>query len=253
MKSFDDAKQLCTYQILHKLNKTQMRLYRYTVSHLETVYYMTVREFAAKLAVSPSTVMRFCYTLGFDRYDTFKQAIQHTIQTQNTQTLSADINTLVTFLQQANTPSFTEKMEQAVRLLSSAEQLLFAGGGSSGALARYGARCFSNRGKLAVGLEDTCYPAQIYQLSHTVLITLSVSGETEFLIELASRFQQAGCPLLSITGTACSTLAKMSDWNLSYNIEPDTLYGGYNSATQVPALFILEQLAKQLCSTARKH
>ena len=63
---------------------------------------------------------------------------------------------------------------------------------------------------------------------------------------MAKQFQQKDCCLLSITNSPLSTLAKMSNWNFSYNFEPYRINGKYNGTTQVPVLFIIEALAKRI-------
>ena len=53
---------------------------------------------------------------------------------------------------------FEEKLSAAVQMLRNADMTIFIGMGSSGTLAKYGARYFSNLGHFAVGLEDALYP-----------------------------------------------------------------------------------------------
>ena len=51
---------------------------------------------------------------------------------------------------------------------------------------------------------------------------------------------------MSITNSPQSTLARLSDWNFSYQMDHQRTLGGYNATTQVPVLFVLEALAKRL-------
>ena len=134
----------------------------------------------------------------------------------------------------------------AVDAIRNADLTIFVGMGSSGTLAKYGARYFANMGHFAVGLEDTLYPITTFQWKNTVVIALSESGETDRLIEAIHQFKQKQCTILSITNSSASTLAKMSDWNFSYHLSTKRINGGYNGTTQIPVIFIVEALAKRI-------
>ena len=112
---------------------------------------------------------------------------------------------------------FEEKLLFAIDVLRKADLIIFIGMGSSGTLAKYGARYFSNMGHFAVGLEDALYPIDSFRWKNTVVIAFSESGETERLIEAINQFKKKKCCVLSITNSPLSTLAKLSDWNFSYN------------------------------------
>ena len=137
-------------------------------------------------------------------------------------------------------------MSAAVQMLRNADMTIFIGMGSSGTLAKYGARYFSNLGHFAVGLEDALYPIDFFQWKNTVVLAISESGETSRLMEAIHQFKQKNCKILSITNSSFSTLAKLSDWNFSYHLKPQRINGGYNGTTQVPVLFVMEALAKRI-------
>ncbi|MCI8928377.1 MAG: SIS domain-containing protein, partial [Lachnospiraceae bacterium] len=81
---------------------------------------------------------------------------------------------------------------------------------------------------------------------NTVVIAFSESGETERLIEAINQFKKKKCCVLSITNSPLSTLAKLSDWNFSYNLNTKRINGGYNGTTQAPVIFVIETLAKRI-------
>lgn len=53
-----------SYEEIQKYNKTDIRIYKYIVSAIDKIQYMTTRELAKKLQVSTSTE-RFAGTFGF--------------------------------------------------------------------------------------------------------------------------------------------------------------------------------------------
>lgn len=131
-------------------------------------------------------------------------------------------------------------------MIRRARRVIFVGIGTSGILGRYGARFFSNVGKFTQSIDDPNYPIQEDMLEDTVIIALSVSGETEEIIRMIHEFKQHNCEILSITNKNSSTLAKISDKNLSYFVSEQTVRGDLNITTQVPVLFLIETLAKRI-------
>ena len=235
-----------SYEEIQKYNETDIRIYKYIIANIDKIQYMTIRELAKELYVSTSTILRFCTKNNFDGYSEFKDALKREITLQNNYPPMEDLQELSAFFARANSSAFEEKLLFAVDVIRKADLTIFIGIGSSGILAKYGARYFSNMGHFAVGLEDALYPIESFHWKNTVVIAFSESGETEKLIEAINQFKQKKCCVLSITNSPLSTLAKLSDWNFSYNLNPRRINGGYNGTTQVPVLFIIEALAKRI-------
>lgn len=235
-----------SYEEIQKYNETDIHIYKYIVSNLEKIQYMTIRELAREVHMSTSTILRFCNKNNFGGYSEFKEALKRESDLQNTQQPLEDLQELSAFFARANSGAFEEKIRFAVDALKKADLTIFIGMGSSGTLARYGARYFSNLGHFAVGLEDALYPIDAFCWKNTVVIALLESGETERLIEAINQFKQKKCCVLSITNSPGSTLAKLSDWNFSYHLHSKRMNGGYNGTTQIPVIFIMEALARRI-------
>ncbi|MFQ6808366.1 MAG: MurR/RpiR family transcriptional regulator [Blautia sp.] len=235
-----------SYDELQKYNETDIRIYKYIVSNFEKIQYMTIRELAEKLQVSTSTILRFCNKNEFTGYGEFKEALKKELLLQKSTPPSEDLQELSDFFERTNSNAFEEKLSAAVQMLRNSDMIIFIGMGSSGTLAKYGARYFSNLGHFAVGLEDALYPIEFFQWKNTAVLAISESGETSRLMEAIHQFKQKNCKILSITNSSLSTLAKLSDWNFSYHLKPQRINGGYNGTTQVPALFVMEALAKRI-------
>lgn len=235
-----------SYEEIQKYNETDIRIYKYIVSNLDKIQYMTIRELAKGLQVSTSTILRFCNKNNFDKYSEFKNALKKESALQTACPPMEDLQELSDFFARANSSAFEEKLSFAVDVLRKADLIIFIGMGSSGTLARYGARYFSNMGHFAVGLEDALYPIEFFHWKNTAVIAFSESGETKKLIESINQFKKKKCSVLSITNSPLSTLAKLSDWNLSYSLNTKRMNGGYNETTQVPVIFVIEALAKRI-------
>lgn len=234
-----------SYDNIQKFNETEIRIYKFIVDNGEKIPYMTIREFADEIQVSTSTILRFCDKLECDGYKEFKEKLKKYIHQIHKVPPQGDLNELLHYFKKINTNSFEKKMEEGAQFIRKAETVIFVGSGSSGALAKYAARYFSNLGKFSIGLEDTLYPIT-KDMEAAVVIALSVSGETKGVIELINRFKINKCNILSITNQSNSTISQMSDWNISYNMDIHEANGGYNATTQVPVLFIIEALAGRI-------
>ncbi|MEP8759018.1 SIS domain-containing protein, partial [Enterobacter hormaechei] len=68
---------------------------------------------------------------------------------------------------------------QAVDIILSSERIIFVGAGTSGSLAKYGARFFSNIGKFSNHIDDPYFPVTNDMAKNALAIVLSVSGVSE--------------------------------------------------------------------------
>lgn len=146
--------ELFRYDIIQRFNETEILLYKYLISNAAKVPYMTIREVAAEVKVSTSTILRFCNKIGCLSYNDFKEKFSKYVAERNVVTLGFDLEQLLHYFQGTTTCAFEERIQEGAELIRDAEMVVFVGLGSSGALARYGARYLSNFGKFSVGLED---------------------------------------------------------------------------------------------------
>lgn len=234
-----------SYDNIQKFNETEIKIYKFIIDNGEKIPYMTIRELADMIQVSTSTILRFCNKLDCGGYKEFKENLkkyEHKVQEMPPK---SDLTELLHYFKKTNANSFDEKIEQGADFIRKAETVIFIGSGSSGALAKYAARYFSNLGKFSIGLEDTLYPIT-KDMKTTVIIALSVSGETKGVINLINQFKINKCNILSITNQSNCTIGQISDWNIPYNMNIHEINGGYNATTQVPVLFLIEELARRI-------
>ena len=71
-----------SYEEIQKYSETDIRIYKYIVSDIDKIQYMTIRELAKELQVSTSTILRFCNKNNFDGYSEFKEALKKEITLQ---------------------------------------------------------------------------------------------------------------------------------------------------------------------------
>lgn len=240
------AKVMFEYEEIKQLNELEMLVYDYVIKNKKQITFMTVRELAAAVHVSTSTVVRFCKKIGCEGYTEFRIKFKLYLNETKEEKPQQDIDELIHYFESVNTPLFEEKMRQAVEMIHCAKNIIFIGIGTSGVLGKYGARYFSNLRKYSQHIDDPYYPVLEDMYEGTVVVALSVSGETLETIQLANRFKEHNSQIIAITNKASSTLSKLSDLTLSYFVSEKVTENKYNITTQVPVLFLIEAIGKRL-------
>jgi DNA-binding MurR/RpiR family transcriptional regulator len=154
------------------------------------------------------------------------------------------------FLERTQNENFTSKLEDAADAISKANHVYFIGIGSSGTLAEYGARYFSSLGTFSTYLKDWYTPIHA-NLNNSITIALSVSGENQFTISHIHKLKDKNSKILSITNNGQSTISKISDKNVSYYVSEE-FFETSNITTQIPVVYILEELARRVYEKRRK-
>ena len=238
-----------SYEILQSYNELEMLVYNYVMEHKEEVKYMTIRELAEVVHVSTSTILRFCKKTGCEGYAEFrvqfKMFLKEEKESKSRVPKDNGIDEIMYFFHTVTSTEYERSIDEVTQMIREAEQLIFVGIGTSGILGKYGARYFSNLGKYSQHIEDPYYPIG-KDMDATVVIALSESGETQQTLKLTERFKRHNCKIFSITNGSSSTLAKMSDYNLSYFVSKRLVQEEYNITTQIPVLYLLETIGRRL-------
>lgn len=239
--------EMFSYEVLQSYNDLETLVYSYIMEHKEEVKYMTIRELSEAVHVSTSTIMRFCKKTGCDGYSEFKVQFKLFLKEEKKlkQTRDDSVDEIMHFFHTVTSRKYEETIATVTQVVQDARQLIFIGIGTSGILGKYGARYFSNLGKFSQYIEDPYYPIGT-DMESTVVIALSESGETIQTVKLAERFKRHNCKLFSITNSSACTLAKMSDYHLSYFVTKRLIHDEYNITTQVPVLYLLETIGRRL-------
>lgn len=235
------------YEILQSYNDLETLVYNYIMEHKNEVKYMTIRELSEAVHVSTSTIMRFCKKTGCDGYSEFKVQFKFFLKEEKKSQKTRDdgIDEIMCFFHTVTSSEYEKNIAQVTQVVQNAKQLIFIGIGTSGILGKYGARYFSNLGKFSQYIEDPYYPIGA-DMESTVVLALSESGETRQTVEMAERFKKHNCKIFSITNGSSCTLARMSDYHLSYFVSKRLVQEEYNITTQVPVVYLLETIGRRL-------
>ena len=147
-----------SYETIQFFNDLELFIYNYIMKNSSQVQYMTIRELADAVHVSTSSIMRFCKKAGCDGYAEFRVKFKLYLESRKEIQPQNDLSELLHYFQGVHTSAFEEQISRAVDMVRGAQQVILIGVGSSGTLARYGARYFSNVGKFRQYIDDPYYP-----------------------------------------------------------------------------------------------
>ena len=82
-------------------------------------------------------------------------------------------------------------------------------------------------------------------ISNGLVIVLSESGETVEIINAINKFKKEKCTIASITNSENTTIAKISNFNISYYI-PEERIGDIDITSHLPPMYILETVGRKL-------
>ncbi len=174
-------------------------VYNYVIKNRDKVMYMTIRELADAAGVSTTTILRFCRKLNCEGYSEFRVRFKLYLEQNEPQQVNFGASEIISFFKSVNNEEFDALLNDAVNIILSSERIIFVGAGTSGSLAKYGARFFSNIGKFSNHIDDPYFPVTNDMAKNALAIVLSVSGETEEILRFASQFSLHHCKVLSIT------------------------------------------------------
>lgn len=236
--------ELFTKEQISSFSELEFGLYNYITNNTKEVAYMRIRDLSNETHVSTTSILRFCRKLGFDGFTEFKLQLKQHLANKEDKALVSTKSTLTEFLERTLNQEYDEKINKIASTLVAAQSILFIGIGTSGILAEYGARYFSGLKRFALHIKDPFFPIYHTSLKDSVAIILSVSGETDYTINLTNQVKERGCSIVSITNQPDCTIAKMSDFNLSYYVTQESI-GDINLTTQIPVIHLLESIAKE--------
>lgn len=231
--------------MIASFNELETSLYNYIIQNSDKVAYMRIRELADETHVSTATILRFCKKLNCEGFTEFKVKLKLYLEENKKTVIKSSQQSVVEFFERTLKGDLEDKISQAANLVNQADNVIFIGIGSSGILAEYGARYFSSLGTFSMYIKDPHFPIHAKLRNNSVTIALSVSGENPFTVTHLNQLKQEGSKIISITNNKFSTIAKISDLYIPYYVTEE-FYEEANITTQVPVVYILEAMAREI-------
>lgn len=190
----------------------------YLSNHYGECVRKTVEEFAADCNVSKTLLVRFAKKMGLSGYSELKARIKIELQEKD-----GDVDGLL----QTMTDSYHKMMEDFMHKdlsglfwkIYSAERVFVYGSGSSQARVASEMKRIFLPVKEVMDLygHDLLYALKKIATPRDLVIIISLSGESDVVVELAKSMRTNQVPTVSITGLRSNTLASLCEENLYIN------------------------------------
>ena len=208
------------------LSKVGKRIADYILADPVHITSISIQQMAAELDIAESSIIRFCKIVGCAGFSEVKLLLAKyspksvrtifedlsetdSISTISESVFSRNIDTLERALQLLD----FEKIEQAVGVLSRAENILILGVGASGTIAADFYIRLMRIGIRAVSLTDShLMQIQASQCGpDTAVIAISHTGKTREIVSAVRTARECGAPTIGITGYPDTSLKEVSD------------------------------------------
>ena len=235
-------------EVQNSLSTAEKYIAEYILSNTDEAKDLTIRELAEVTFTSPSSIIRFCRSLGFKGFKDFRQAFLIELSTMNQDSFGTSLTidkedslkTISSKVTYTNIKSLEETLllldsnvlDQIVELLLSSKKILLFGIGSSQIVAqdfslkmlRLSKDCYLNmdvHSQLLLAENST---------SEDVAIIYSYSGETKEMLDYLDACLNNNTPVIAITRYSQSKLSKKSTYQLYTSAsEPLFRYGAMSS------------------------
>ena len=208
------------------LSKVGKRIADYILADPVHITSISIQQMAAELDIAESSIIRFCKIVGCAGFSEVKLLLAKyspksvrtifedlsetdSISTISESVFSRNIDTLERALQLLD----FEKIEQAVGVLSRAENILILGVGASGIIAEDFYIRLMRIGIRAVSLTDShLMQIQASQCGpDTAVIAISHTGKTREIVSAVRTAKECGAPTIGITGYPDTPLKQVCD------------------------------------------
>lgn len=211
-----------------ELTGSQKRIVEFIVRNPEQIAFMTLEKLAETIGVSPSTVVRFCYRLGYDGFTDLQSDVQAWLRARlNVQggrspagepagstLLDQAIDRDLRNLQETRRLLRPEDVQRAVDLIVAARQVCVTGIRSThGVAAALTLGLNKVQGNaLLLGSPDDALSEQMVSMSpDDVLVAISFPRYSTRPLDAARYAHQRGIKVVAITDSLISPLARLAD------------------------------------------
>jgi len=246
---------LFTQEKIRSLNPIEFGIYEYIQRNPDKVGKLKIRELASELHVSTATILRFCKKLDCSGYTEFKFKLKEINSLSKAESFNDHLQLGID-----GADNLEQKINNVVALMRHADKIIFIGEGSSGIMAKYGARYLTTLGKVAHYTDVPYVPIPIEDHSKSVVIGLSISGETITMIDRITGYKDLGAKVVTITNGKENPFCKLADHALHYDIPqseflvvgPKKVAFRISTTSQVPVVYLIETLINRCVEETRR-
>ena len=247
--------------------ETEKKIGNFIIHHPKEIVDMTVGELAKECQVSEASVSRFCKKIDMNGFHHLKISIAKEMVSQSEddelsnhisvddlkQSLKNILANKVAELTQTVSMMNSENLQDILKRINNAQNVLFAAVGNTVPVAMDGAYKLNQ-----IGISAVSTPVWETQLAYSytlspddVVIAISNSGESTGVINILEAAKQKKATTISITNSEKSTIAKTSDYHITTATREKLFLDGYRFS-RVSATMVIEVLYLFLTSMRKE-
>lgn len=247
--------------------ETEKKIGNFIIHHPKEIVDMTVGELAKECQVSEASVSRFCKKIDMKGFHHLKISIAKEMVSQSEddelsnhisvddleQSLKNILANKVAELTQTVSMMNSENLQDILKRINNAQNVLFAAVGNTVPVAMDGAYKLNQ-----IGISAFSTPVWETQLAYSynlspddVVIAISNSGESTGVINILEAAKQKKATTISITNSEKSTIAKISDYHITTATREKLFLDEYRFS-RVSATMVIEVLYLFLTSMRKE-
>ena len=202
---------------LRELSPTDLIVWRYISTHRKECCYISIYDIAVSCNVSRTTVLRFAKKLGLDGFSDLKMILKmENAQTREKPTMDI-AEAAASMCHELGEEIAKQNFLYANRLLYKAQRVfVYSSGHVQRNIANELMRLFIMDEKYIINIkgEDEMRTITANAKPDDLFIVVSLSGETDHVVEFAERLHTRSIPLISVTRLKSNTLSRLATESL---------------------------------------
>ncbi len=220
----------------YKLNDTDDQIIEFILKNKDEAVKMSIQHLAARLFTVPNTITRLSKKLGYEGFSQMKMSLKEELHIEEEpveDSLAYNIQKTFSLIDQ-------DKLSIMTKMIQKAHRILFFAVGDTAPLCEMMVKYLKVVGKQSeyyFHRHDMIH--EIKSLKETdVLFLISLSGETNQILEMAQLAKERGVQLISLTHFQENSLQRISDVKL-YCYSPPKRLHDYNITDKTPVMLVL--------------
>lgn len=204
-------------QYYDRLNATDMHILKYITQNKSVCSGLSIEQMARNCNVSRSTILRFAQKLSFSGYSELKVHLKWEANNKNglsdrniLDMISNDYSSVIEDMK-------AKDCSQICSAIQSADNVYIYGTGSvQGSVAEQFQRMLLDVGRSAISFKGSAEIKKVLRIltPRDFVILISLSGESDNIVNFAKNLASKGIPTLSITKLNKNELARLSTYNI---------------------------------------
>ncbi len=224
----------------YRLNDTDDQIIDYILEHKKTVISTSIQALAKSLYTVPNTITRLSKKLGYDGFSQLKNNLKEEVQeayADQDNSISYNMKRTLELLDH-------DRLTKIANILHQAEQVYVFGVGDTVPFCEILSTHIKIGGKAAeffLHRHDAVYAIN-HANKHDVLFLISMSGETQQILEMVDLAKSREVTIISLTHFTRNTLQNKADYSFFF-YSPKRMLENYNTSDKTPVMLALQVLS----------